>query len=731
MVPLLAALLLLAPASQAAPLRLRLLDDRGKPITEPVKVCLYRGLETSCLERSPYEVPPSMQKFESLTAEGPAHGPINLNRSELAGPGPFELSVRIPRKGLLTIQGLPTDPVALSLYAGDDTTFRKPAFRFEHIEAAGLRIPAQRFVLALSEGRSAPDLQLLTVKPGAQYGIVYHRRPGWSLLFRSVGAGRAPVARAEAILLSAAAPGKEKEISKSTSDLDGLGTVSGVVEPFATLSLSAAGYLAESAPGLTAARGTFTFREVVLERGGNVKALVTLDGKAAAGAACQLASTQRKQDSGSRLPTADVLAESPVSVSGTCETPRLRHGDYVFRVIPRDSHNSDDQLVMLPEDGTVDLEVRLRRYSVSGTVRRGEKPEPGMLVFATNDADFPAFPAPRSAPPEPLKMETDEEGRFHGAVWRSGKYTFTVTTKAVVVAGTRTVEVGDDGAIVDLQLNEGDLSAVVVDQRDTPVPNAWVNASVRIPGGWDNRWGYADEAGQYSFPLEGGGPVKLIAGKDGYKNSDEVELNVSPDQTIPTQRLVVTKLDTIEGHVLWPDGSGASGIDVATYDATPNRAPIDAGSVLTEPDGHFSVARAPGGSTRVFVTGAGCPLQAADIANDSTDVRLVCAPVSSGLEATMKKSDGTPVQDEHVLLRWNGMVIPRAILKSHLTFLGMPDGTDGSGRLAIVALPPGNYDVFLQDSSSEATISEGLPYGFISTVTLPPMETAELEVRVE
>ena len=143
------------------------------------------------------------------------------------------------------------------------------------------------------------------------------------------------------------------------------------------------------------------------------------------------------------------------------------------------------------------------------------------------------------------------------------------------------------------------------------------------------------------------------------------------------------------------------------------------------------MARAPGGSTRVFVTGAGCPLQAADVSNDSTDVRLVCAPVSSGLEVATKKSDGTPVQDERVLLRWNGIVIPRAILKSHLTFLGMPDGTDGSGRLTIVALPPGNYDVFLQDSSSEATISEGLPYGFISTVPLPPMETAELEVRVE
>ena len=95
-----------APASPTAPLGLRLLDDRGKPIAEPVKVCLYRRLETSCLERSPYEVPSSMY-FESLTAEGPAHGPINVNRSDLAHAGPSDLSVRIARKGFLTIEGLP------------------------------------------------------------------------------------------------------------------------------------------------------------------------------------------------------------------------------------------------------------------------------------------------------------------------------------------------------------------------------------------------------------------------------------------------------------------------------------------------------------------------------------------------------------------------------------------------------------------------------------------------
>lgn len=170
---------------------------------------------------------------------------------------------------------------------------------------------------------------------------------------------------------------------------------------------------------------------------------------------------------------------------------------------------------------------------------------------------------------------------------------------------------------------------------------------------------------------------------------------------------------------------------VATYNSEPNRVPFNAGSALTEPDGHFSVAKAPGPSTRVFVTGLGCPLQVADVAGSGEDVKLPCAPLSSGLEITMKKGDGSAVQDERLRLRWNGILIPSSVLASHLTYLGMPNGTDGAGRLTIVALPPGNYDVFLLSGSSEATIAEGLSHGFISTVTLAPMETAELEVRLE
>ncbi len=724
-----AILALAAPSMLAVPLRLRLVDDRGIQIEAAVKVCLNRGLDTICLEHAPYDVSPSMQDFDSLTAEGPAHGPIQVDRGSLGNLVAGEVSVRISRKAALAIHGLPSDGVALSLYPGDDSTFRKAAFRFENVKAEGLRIPARRFLLALSDGRNAPDLHLLTVKPGGKYSLVYHRRPGWSLLFRSVGTASSPVGGVGAVLVSAAAPGKERELLKTKSEDDGLGVLTGVTEPFATLSLSAAGYLRASTPGLTAGRGTFAFREVALERGGNVIADVTLDGAPALRAACQIASTQRKRTTSSALPSADVLAEVRVADSGRCETPRFPRGEYVFRVIPKDATNSDDEVITLPEDQTIHLEVKLRRYAVSGTVRRGDKPEVGAVVLVTNDEDFPAFG--RSAPPEPLKLETDEEGRYSGTVWRSGHYTFSVASKAMVAGGFKEVEVGYDGATVDFELNENDISGVAVDQTDQPVVDSVVTLSKRISDGWEHRWAWTDETGAFKFPLEGSGQIELKAEKVGYRDSESTTVEVSEGAVIPPQRLVMERLDRIEGHVLWPSGGGASGVGVATYNSEPNRVPFNAGSVLTESDGHFSVAKAPGPKTRVFVTGPGCPLQVADVVDSGEDVKLPCASVSSGLEITMKKSDGSALQDERVLLRWNGVLIPRAVLASHLSFLAMQDGTDGAGRLTIVALPPGDYEVFLWSGSSEATISGGLSHGFVSAVSLAPMETAELEVQLE
>jgi hypothetical protein len=712
--------------------RLRLQDDRGKQIQGPVKVCLSRGLETTCLDEPPYLIPPSMRVFDSLTAEGPEHGPVHLITVDSKTTGSEEYTVSLPRKALLVVSGIPQEPMTLSLYSRDSDSFRKPSYRYERPAISRIRIPAQDFLMSLSEGQNAPDLQFLSAEPGKKYSISYHPRRGWSVLLRCLSSGtRKPVAKATIVALSASIPGSERELGRSVTERDGLVAISGIAEAYATMSMSADGYLKRSVYGVKAGPGTFGFREELLERGGSIKAHVTLDGEPAVGASCRLVSTRSKREPGRRLPTSVVLSENRVGEDGTCTTPSFPQGDYIFRVIPKGAANGDDESIVIWEEQTRELEVKLRQIEVRGTVRRGEKPEVGAVVWIMNEEDAETSPSGRSAPPEILKAETDEDGHYRGHVWRLGKYDFTVANRADMAAASKSIEVGSDGVTVDFQLNDSDISGIVVDQDDKPVAEAWVNLEQPVSGGRQTRYGISDNSGQFHYSMEGAGPVRLLAGKKGYRKADPVDLNVSPDATVPPVTMAVTRLDSLDGQVVSATGSPMPGVRVATYQAVSGRAPDAAGDALTDADGQFSVPRALGPSSRVFVTGPGCPLQALDVVNDDEKKTFQCTPVSSGLEVTIKKADETPVQDEHVLFRWNGLLVPRVVLNSHLTLLGMPTGTDGSGRITIVALPPGDYDVFLMSGSSEATISGGLQYGFVSTVHLDPMTTVEVEAHVQ
>jgi hypothetical protein len=724
------------PPARTAVARFQLRDDRGVTIESPIRVCLYRQLETQCLEHEPHSVPVTLQDFDSLTAEGPDHGPVHINRRDLRLTTGGEFPVSVPRKAYLVVTNVPDQALTLSLYNSDDDTYRKPAFRFERVTANSYRIPAQNFLVSLSHGSDAPDLQVVRARPGRRYPLAYHRRDGWSAVIRCLsGDSKKPLAGALTTLLSTSIAETERELARGVSGLDGLSVLVGITEPFASLSTSADGYMRIRTPGVVAGRGTFTFREVLLERGGDIRALVTIDGQPATGALCQLVSTRSKRRDGERLPKGEVYFERRLAKDGSCVTARVARGEYILRVIPADARSSNDQLVTVIEGQTSSMEVALRRIEVRGTVTRGDRPEPGAIVLIGNDEDNAKSPSGRTTPPQPLTAETDEEGHYSGFVWRKGTYAFLVTDKSDVPGPAKFgVWIGEQGAVVDFQLNESSISGIVIDQDGKPLAGAWANLVVDNPSVGvvsEYRKQQTKEDGRFLYPLSGGGTVHVITSKKGYKSADPIDLTVTPESSIPPLTIVLKQLDSLEGRVLTGTGTPAVGVTVATYLAGTGQNPIRSGDGITDSEGHFVVPKAPAPVTRVFLSGSGCPLQIVDVANDVGEQTLACADTSSSLEIGMKTLAGKPVQDEWVFLRWNGRLLPRQVLLSHLTLLGLPFATGGAGKLTIVGLPPGDYDVFLGSGASEATISHGEKHGFLGSVHLDPFAAAEIEALVQ
>ena len=138
--------------------------------------------------------------------------------------------------------------------------------------------------------------------------------------------------------------------------------------------------------------------------------------------------------------------------------------------------------------------------------------------------------------------------------------------------------------------------------------------------------------------------------------------------------------------------------------------------------------RAP---TRVFATGAGCPLIAFDLAPSAEELTLRCPELPASLTLIFEDTHGKPVQGKSVFARRDGVVIPNEVFITHLSRLRLPAATDGGGRLLLVGLAPGNYDIYLTEATSPELVASGLPQGFLTASSLAPLTTTELQVTLE
>ncbi len=701
-------------------------DDRGRAITASLRACFTRGLETRCVDAPPWATPPGFEEFDSVTFDGPDHGPVDLQRSEFRSP------VRVPRKATLRFSNLPRDlTLTAAVFYRDDSSFKRPALQLG-VTGDQIRVPARPSVIALFARGSAPDLHLVAPKPGSTQTLPYRRGPGWSLVVRaSTGGEPRPVAGARIELYGASSPKGPELVARAQTEKDGLAVFGALGFPFLSVHASATGVLDVVENGVGSARDGLAFREVRFDRGGTVDATVMVDGSPAGGAQCLLVSNRAssRKPAGALVPEPDVFSDTRVDGTGHCKTHPAKQGFYLLRVVPEKGGAGFDEPVSVQEGGVTDVEVSLTRIPVGGTVQRAHEPLPKALVLAVLEADLPSGGA-RTTFPEPMRATTDEEGRYSGYVWDAGRYSFELMPDGGrSTAADRSVEVPRGGATVDFDLNDARIEGKVVDETGAFVEGAWVVLSQPVADATIHRRGSADAEGRFRFSLEGSGSVELRAGKKGFKTSDTLTVTVSPDMDLAPLTLKLERLSSIEGRVLAPAGAPAPGVLVSSYNAA--GVPMRQGDATTDANGHFLVPRARAGPTRLFATGPGCALEVADFGPDDDQVVVPCGVEPAGANLTIKAVEGRAAQDEWVFLRWNGVVVPRQVLMEHFAAYAIPWTTNGEGALSIVGLSPGNYDLFLGQGASEWTITQGQQYGFMGSFRAEPFSMTDLEFEVK
>jgi len=286
---------------------------------------------------------------------------------------------------------------------------------------------------------------------------------------------------------------------------------------------------------------------------------------------------------------------------------------------------------------------------------------------------------------------------------------------------------------VDFQLDEAALSGKVVDADGQPVPGAKVFLRWKKggEGGAYSRLAVAAEDGGFFFLMEGSGAVLLQAHHDRYRSSEPVDAEFAAGVTPPPVKLVLTKEKTVRGIVTDAAGMPVPNAMVATYASAPSGSSLRIGSAFTQPDGSFEVERAESGAARGFVSGPGCPLTAFNVEPGGREARVACPAAPSALALVVKDQSGRPLPGTQFILRRNLEVFPALVVTAHLQMLRLPAETDGSGRLVLAGLAPGDYEVFLSSMTDEALAALGNGRGFLGAFTLAPMAATEIEVQLD
>lgn len=520
----------------------------------------------------------------------------------------------------------------------------------------------------------------------------------------------------------------DRPLEKSISGKDGLVLLMGLRSPMASLEARHPNFLPAWAGGLTASPGTFTFRELDLGQGGRITVQVTAYGRPVTEGFCEVHALRTAATGPAE--SFELLWQQKIDAQGSCKSIRLPQGDHKLRFRMGDKAQVH-RWVTVEEGVDKDVDLPLSPSRVFGEIRRSDKPVPGYTVEAMRiDGD-----KPRGVPGDvDGTARSDEEGRYELTLWMPDSYAVLVRSDKNVPSAEREMihlEGGEEER-VDFDLSVSPLRGVVVDEAGKPVSEA--NVVLRWQGVLVAK---TDANGAFEIDLQDEGTGTVFASKPGYRQSEEVTVTVAAEASPPPVTLLLKRKGTVSGRVVSAAGNPSPGAWVAADEFTPQDGPRLFSSALADGDGSFEV-EAPPGSSRLFTSGPSCPLSWMDvpaaIQSGTGETRpsftLQCPAMPAALELTLLDETGKPRPHVGVLLRSSGVIVPQVVLARHLQWLGLAATSDGAGRLVLAGLAPGEYELFLSTLASEGTLAGGSQQGYLTTVSLPPLQTTSLEVTM-
>lgn len=334
----------------------------------------------------------------------------------------------------------------------------------------------------------------------------------------------------------------------------------------------------------------------------------------------------------------------------------------------------------------IDLEI----LTVHGTLKLGNEPLAATLWFGGRFGS------------STVRMESDQDGKFHGVLPRDGWWRVDVAASAPKLETRTRAEVKADGegrATAEIDLPATRVFGKILDDAGRPVPAA----SFEISTDDVDMSARTDDSG--SFDVRGlsegmAHAVATFSRSNEQWASDRVSLFLREGEEVGPLELRMRKKKRISGAVRSPLGP-VPGAGIAVMPLHPVGTGTD--SVRTELDGTFT-AQVPDRTetAAVIVSPPGHALQAFVISAGETPQPLVVGRDGGDLEIVHPDKPGEAAKDGFFLMVFqNGLLLPRQTLYEWA--LGHGRDVVTQGRIyAVPALAPGEYRACLVPRAAAA-----------------------------
>lgn len=360
--------------------------------------------------------------------------------------------------------------------------------------------------------------------------------------------------------------------------------------------------------------------------------------------------------------------------------PDLAKGAYVVAI------EGDTPLEFLTRDIELDEQetnetIEITPFRLAGSVRFGEEPLRGGDVGISS-----------SRLQREMKLSIDEEGRFGGTLWQSGKVRGWVNSKTIgSVVPTESPELGADPSPWNIVLRRRLIEGRVLD-AETKQPLAGVSMRLEKETGEGKVRSRlytsvsVGEDGRYAIAAIDNGTYDIkVLHPERVPLQQTIELrDVDPSQIVnfALQRGVETKIE-----FTWPSGTPVANAPVIEGVARDGHNPLR--MYATDAAGRLAIYSERGEKRTLFVLPREGSLGIARlVAGSPGETSRVVVPHPVGtIQVTLRNREGNP-QPSVVLLRFNGEWVPQSVVGR------LPSDRSAPGVVRFTQLPAGTYELW-------------------------------------